>query len=171
MWQSSHTWMSCVHCRRIQGRGTCIVRNAVATHRIASSSSGRSRRPVPIRVTIISQAGEETAYDGRNEVPRLLVRTGWRSTFLLVRRQQVLNGQQDIIALWRLTPRLIERALAHCASFSNMSRLLSYRRHFSRPNVGHVALFHQLEVTILEDNVNHPFGWFLFIARACYLEI
>lgn len=124
MWQS-HTWMSCVHCRRIQGRGTCTVRSAVATRRIASSSSGKSRKPFPIRMTITYLVGEGDAYHGRNEVPGLLVCAGWRSTVLLVaRRQQVLDGQQTIVALGRLAPRLLERALAHCASFSNVSRLL-----------------------------------------------
>lgn len=76
-------------------------------------------------MTITSQVREEDAYHGRNEVPGLLVCAGWRSTVLLVaRRQQVLNGQETIVALGRLVPRLLERALAHCASFCSLSRLL-----------------------------------------------
>lgn len=71
-----------------------------------------------------NKAGEGTTYHGRNEVPRLL-RAGRRGTVLLIRRQQVLNGQQTIVAFRHLNSRLLKRALAHCASFSNVSRLLA----------------------------------------------
>lgn len=61
-------------------------------------------------------------YHRGNEVPGLLGLTrGWsRVMVLLVGREQLVNGQQAIVLGlgWLVAPGLIERALAHGASWT-----------------------------------------------------
>jgi hypothetical protein len=65
-------------------------------------------------------------YHRGNEIPGLLGLTrGWsRVVFLLVGREQLMKGQQAIVLGlgWLAAPGLIERALAHGASWSLAGR-------------------------------------------------